>query len=50
MEQNIANALNINIDLINIKATTSEGLGIIGRGEGIAAECVVLLQKNKSKI
>jgi 2C-methyl-D-erythritol 2,4-cyclodiphosphate synthase len=30
--------------MINIKAKTTEGLGAIGHGEGIAAMCVVLLQ------
>ncbi len=45
MEKNISDILKIDKDLVNIKATTSEGLGIIGRGEGIGAECVVLLKK-----
>ncbi len=48
MEKNISDILKIDKDLVNIKATTSEGLGIIGRGEGIGAECVVLLKKNSS--
>jgi 2-C-methyl-D-erythritol 2,4-cyclodiphosphate synthase len=43
MTQNIAHALGIEPDRINIKATTCEGLGFIGRKEGIAAQAVCLL-------
>jgi len=45
MRQNIANILNINVDAVGIKATTTEKLGYVGRKEGIAAEAVVLLKK-----
>ena len=44
MKKNIAEALKIDDDKVNIKATTTEGLGFCGREEGIAAECVVLLE------
>ena len=44
MEKNIAQILGINKDDINIKATTTEGLGFCGRGEGVAACSVVLLK------
>lgn len=44
MKRNIAGILKINEDDINIKATTTEGLGFCGREEGIAAKCVVLLK------
>ena len=44
MQQNIARAMNVNPNCINIKATTTEGLGIFGRGEGIGAMCVVLIE------
>lgn len=43
MRANIANALDVNIDQVNIKATRGEGMGFIGREEGMGAECVVLL-------
>ncbi len=40
MRANIASALNISADQISIKATTNEGLGFIGHGEGAAAHAV----------
>jgi 2-C-methyl-D-erythritol 2,4-cyclodiphosphate synthase len=43
MRENIAVACEINISDINIKATTEEGLGFSGSGEGIAAHAVVLI-------
>ncbi|MCP4689407.1 MAG: 2-C-methyl-D-erythritol 2,4-cyclodiphosphate synthase [Desulfobacterales bacterium] len=43
MRENIAGVLEIALDRVNIKATTSEGLGMIGKGEGIGAMCVALL-------
>lgn len=39
----LADTLGVRTAQVNIKATTTEGLGPIGRGEGIAAQCVVLL-------
>ncbi|MFA7435090.1 MAG: 2-C-methyl-D-erythritol 2,4-cyclodiphosphate synthase [Bacilli bacterium] len=44
---NIADILECEEDLINVKATRGEGLGFIGRGEGISSECVVLLKTIK---
>ncbi|MCL2592084.1 MAG: 2-C-methyl-D-erythritol 2,4-cyclodiphosphate synthase [Defluviitaleaceae bacterium] len=45
MEKNIAKILDTNIENINIKATTEEGLGFTGNLEGIAAKAVCLLEK-----
>lgn len=43
MVANIAADLQVSVSLINVKATTTEQLGFVGRKEGIAAEAVVLL-------
>jgi 2-C-methyl-D-erythritol 2,4-cyclodiphosphate synthase len=44
MGSRLAAVLDIEPAQINIKATTTEGLGTVGRGEGIAAQCIVLLR------
>lgn len=43
MRENVAQALHIDIDQINIKATTEEGLGFTGSGEGISSQAVACL-------
>jgi 2-C-methyl-D-erythritol 4-phosphate cytidylyltransferase/2-C-methyl-D-erythritol 2,4-cyclodiphosphate synthase len=43
MAENLAADLGVSVQLINIKATTTERLGFIGRGEGLAASAAVLL-------
>ena len=45
MRENIAKALNIDLDQINVKATTEEGLGFTGSGEGISSQSICLLIK-----
>ena len=47
MKENIANALNISPDQVNVKATTEEKLGFTGRGEGISAHSVCLIMKKE---
>lgn len=44
MRENIADALNIDISCVNVKATTEEGLGFTGEGLGIAANCICLIE------
>jgi 2-C-methyl-D-erythritol 2,4-cyclodiphosphate synthase len=46
MTAHIADDLGVAIDRINVKATTTEKLGFTGRGEGIAAEAVCLIERD----
>lgn len=44
MKKNIAHSLDISINAVSVKATTSEKLGFVGRGEGVTAFAVVLIE------
>ena len=43
MRENIAKALQIDVSVVNVKATTEEGLGFTGSGEGISSQAICLL-------
>lgn len=45
MRKKIADALQVDVDCVNVKATTEERLGFTGRKEGVSAHCVCLLEK-----
>ena len=44
MQETLAKEMNIALSKVNIKATTTEGLGVIGKGQGIGAMCVALIE------
>ncbi len=45
MRENLARALDLPLDRVNVKATTEEGLGFTGSGEGISCHAVSLLEE-----
>ena len=45
MRENIARVLGVEVDQINIKATTEEGLGFTGTGEGISSQAICAIEK-----
>ena len=48
MEHRLAQVLNLPTGRVSVKATTNEHLGAVGRGEGIAAMAVALLESNSN--
>jgi 2-C-methyl-D-erythritol 2,4-cyclodiphosphate synthase len=46
IKDNLASVMGVELDQISVKATTSEGLGFVGRAEGISAMAVALIQKD----
>ena len=45
MRENIAKACNIDVDRVSVKATTEEGLGFTGSGEGISSQAICAIEK-----
>jgi 2-C-methyl-D-erythritol 2,4-cyclodiphosphate synthase len=45
IKENLAIVMGVEVDQISLKATTSEGLGFVGRAEGISATAVALITK-----
>ncbi len=43
MRQSLSQTLGIEVDRVSVKASTANGLGLVGKGEGIAAQAVVLI-------
>lgn len=47
MRENFADALGCDVSQISVKATRGEGMGFVGRGEGVLAQAVVLLEEDR---
>ncbi len=46
MRENIAKALHVDVDFVNVKATRGEKMGFVGREEGVLAQAVVLVESD----
>ena len=46
MRENLAKVMGVDVDQVSVKATTEEHLGFTGKGEGIAAHAVCLIERN----
>ena len=44
MREKIAGALHLNVEQVNVKATTEEGMGFTGEGKGISAQAICLVE------
>jgi 2-C-methyl-D-erythritol 2,4-cyclodiphosphate synthase len=49
MRTNIGSDLGLDSERVNVKATTTEGLGFVGRGEGLACQAIVLIEQTTGK-
>ena len=47
MRRVISDIVGIGVQMVSVKATTTDGLGMIGRGEGIAAQAIVTIRKSQ---
>jgi 2-C-methyl-D-erythritol 2,4-cyclodiphosphate synthase len=49
MRERLAKTMNTEVSGVSVKAKTAEGLGVVGKGEAVTAQAVVLLQRTSSQ-
>ena len=49
IRERLASVLSIDVDQVNVKAKTNEGLGSVGRGEALAAQAVILINRRAAE-